>query len=227
MRDSGPGVEVRVEVPGVAIGWVVASDCRVTLSPPDLAEEIRAEVARAREASESAQTMARRAAVRDLLRFGRYKPTGRAKPASEYLLHVAVSGELPAINTLVDINNLVSLASVLPISVFDLEKAWAEAFLVRRGRPGESYIFNASGQVIDLEDLLLTARLPADSPCASPVKDAQATKTSLETTEALALVYAPASLARAAEDAARRMATLIARHCGARTSHGTILGPPA
>jgi DNA/RNA-binding domain of Phe-tRNA-synthetase-like protein len=222
-RDQGTA-PLRVELPGVAIGWVVARGCRVGDSPPALQEELRAEIARARETSESPDVVARKAAVRNLLRFGRYKPTGRGKPASEYLLHAAVSGEFPAINALADINNLVSLASLLPISVVDLSKTAVSDFLVRRGRPGESYVFNPSGQAIDLEDLLLAATLPADVPCATPVKDAQATKTASETTEALALVYAPASLAEAARTAAQRMATLIARHCGAQTSWGAVVG---
>jgi hypothetical protein len=36
--------------------------------------------------------------VRDLLRHGGYKPTGRGKPSSEYLLGAAAEGGMPAIN---------------------------------------------------------------------------------------------------------------------------------
>src|SRR5690606_22849271 len=64
-----------------------------------------------------------RAAVRDLLRKGGFKPTGRSKPASEYLLRAAGDGQLAAINAAVDACNVASLHSGLPISVVDLDRA--------------------------------------------------------------------------------------------------------
>src|SRR5271155_1948310 len=50
-----------------------------------------------------------RAAVRDLLRHGGYKPTGRGKPSSEYLIRAVAEGALGAINAAVDACNAVSL----------------------------------------------------------------------------------------------------------------------
>src|SRR6185437_15986538 len=64
-----------------------------------------------------------RSAVRDLLRHGGYKPTGRGKPSSEYLLRAVSEGALGAINAAVDTCNAVSLHSGLPISVVDLDLA--------------------------------------------------------------------------------------------------------
>src|SRR5215207_5167580 len=46
-----------------------------------------------------------RADVRDMLRHGGYKPTGRGKPASEHLLRAATEGHLGAINVAVDACN--------------------------------------------------------------------------------------------------------------------------
>src|SRR5262245_38786006 len=60
-----------------------------------------------------------REAVRDLLRHGGFKPTGRSKPASEYLLKAVRDGLLTSINLAVDACNVVSLHSGLPISVVD------------------------------------------------------------------------------------------------------------
>ena len=60
---------------------------------------------------------ATRAAVRNLLRHGGYKPTGRGKPAAEYLVRAAAAGLLKSINVAVDACNAVSLHSGLPISV--------------------------------------------------------------------------------------------------------------
>src|SRR5262245_6392507 len=52
-----------------------------------------------------------REAVRVLLRQGGFKPTGRSKPASEYLLKAAREGTLSSINLAVDACNVVSLHS--------------------------------------------------------------------------------------------------------------------
>ena len=64
-----------------------------------------------------------RNAVRELLRHGGYKPTGRGKPASEYLLRAVGEGALSSINAAVDACNVASLHSGLPISVVDLSLA--------------------------------------------------------------------------------------------------------
>src|SRR5947207_15069778 len=66
-----------------------------------------------------------RETVRQLLRHGGFKPTGRSKPAAEYLIKSAVEGRLASINLAVDACNAVSLHSGLPISVVDLDRAHA------------------------------------------------------------------------------------------------------
>ena len=55
--------------------------------------------------------------VRDLLRHGGHKPTGRGKPSSEYLVRAAGEGKVPRINAAVDACNAVSHHTGLPISV--------------------------------------------------------------------------------------------------------------
>src|SRR5262245_16860029 len=60
-----------------------------------------------------------REAVRQLLRQGGFKPTGRSKPASEYLIKAVAEHRLGSINLAVDACNVVSLHSGLPISVVD------------------------------------------------------------------------------------------------------------
>ena len=140
-----------------------------------------------------------RAAVRDLLRHGGYKPTGRSKPASEYLLKAAQEG-MASINAAVDACNVVSLHSGLPISVVDLDRA-RPPFRVALAPEGASYVFNASGQQIDLAGLLCL--FDADGPCANAVKDSQRTKTGDATWRTLSLVWGARSLGdRAARTAA-------------------------
>jgi DNA/RNA-binding domain of Phe-tRNA-synthetase-like protein len=141
-----------------------------------------------------------REAVRRLLRHGGFKPTGRSKPASEYLVKAAREGTLAPINAAVDICNVVSLHSGLPISVVDLDRAVAP-FRVGIAPPGSSYVFNASGQSIDTAGLLCL--FDAEGPCANAVKDAQRTKTSAATTRTLSLIWGtqalPGLLDRAAD----------------------------
>src|SRR5947209_2406692 len=52
-----------------------------------------------------------REAVRTTLRHGGFRPAGRSKPASEYLLKAAADGRLEPINAAVDVCNAVSLHS--------------------------------------------------------------------------------------------------------------------
>lgn len=129
---------------------------------------------------------ATRSAVRKLLRQGGYKPSGRGKPASEYLLRAAEGGALEGINMAVDTCNAVSLHSGLPISVIDLDRA-RPPFRVALAPDGARYVFNAAGQEIDLTGLLCLH--DADGPCANAVKDAQRTKTHEATVRTLSLVW--------------------------------------
>lgn len=133
-----------------------------------------------------------RAAVRELLRHGGFKPTGRSKPASEYLARTATTGPLGCINAAVDACNAVSLHSGLPISVVDLDRL-QPPLRVGVAPEGARYVFNASGQEIDLEGLLCL--FDAQGPCANAVKDAQRTKTHEGTRQTLCLVWGTRSLA--------------------------------
>lgn len=132
-----------------------------------------------------------REAVRTLLRHGGFKPAGRSKPASEYLLKAAGDSALSSINLAVDACNIVSLHSGLPISVVDLDRTRAPLH-VGIAPTGASYVFNASGQTIDLGGLLCL--FDADGPCANAVKDAQRTKTTDQTRRTLSLIWGTKAL---------------------------------
>lgn len=132
-----------------------------------------------------------RGAIRDMLRHGGYKPTGRGKPASEYLVRASGDGSLGPINLAVDACNAVSLHSGLPISVVDLDRATAP-FRVGVAPEGAQYVFNASGQSIDLAGLLCL--FDAEGPCANAVKDAQRTKTNADTRRTLTVLWGAKAL---------------------------------
>ncbi len=162
----------------------------------------------------------RKAAVRDMLRHGRYRPAGRAKPSSEYLLAVALEGEFPLVNGPVDANNAVSLEWGYPASVFDAAKTGSE-LLLRLGAAGEAYVFNPSGQEIELGDLIVVCRRSGEGwePCGNPVKDAMATKVFEDAEEVVAVVYAPSSEGpERLESCASRFRELLETQCGAADS---------
>src|SRR6516162_6677013 len=87
-------------------------------SPPELVALLRSDASAPLQTDDTV-----RETVRALLRHGGFKPTGRSKPASEYLLNAARDGRLTPINFAVDVCNVVSLHSGLPISVVDLDRA--------------------------------------------------------------------------------------------------------
>lgn len=154
-----------------------------------------------------------RAKVRDLLRHGGFKPTGRSKPASEYLIRAAQEGALGAINPAVDACNVVSLHSGLPISVIDLDRA-SPPLRIDLAPAGARYVFNASGQEIDLGGLLCI--FDADGPCANAVKDAQRTKTHAGTVRTLSVLWGSSALPGRAAEAAGWYRALLA-DLGAQT----------
>jgi DNA/RNA-binding domain of Phe-tRNA-synthetase-like protein len=127
-----------------------------------------------------------RTEVRAMLRHGGYKPAGRGKPASEFLVRAAGEGSLSSINLAVDLCNAVSLASGLPISVVDLDLV-APPLRVGIAPADASYVFNASGQEIRLTGLLCLH--DAQGPCANAVKDSQRTKTHPGTRRTMCLVW--------------------------------------
>ena len=129
--------------------------------------------------------------VRDMLRFGGYKPTGRGKPASEYLRQAVAKSRLSTINIPVDICNIVSLHSGLPISVIDLDLA-SEPLRIRIAPECSNYVFNQTGQTIKLDGLLCL--FDNQGACANAVKDSQRTKTSSKTKRTLSIIWGTQSL---------------------------------
>lgn len=150
--------------------------------------------------------------VRKMLRHGGYKPSGRGKPASEYLVRAAGEGQLGAISGAVDACNAASLHSGFPISVVDLDRLEGPP-RVRLGRAGESYVFNASGQTIDVEGLVVLA--DDAGPTANAVKDAQRTKTSPTTARTLSIVWGTGADRARLDAATAWYRTLVATHLDA------------
>jgi DNA/RNA-binding domain of Phe-tRNA-synthetase-like protein len=156
-----------------------------------------------------------------MLRQGGYKPTGRGKPASEYLVRAASEGALGAINLAVDACNVVSLHSGFPITVVDLGRACAP-FRIGIAPAGASYVFNASGQEIDLGGLLCL--WDADGPCGNAVRDAQRTKTSASTRSTLSVIWGCIGFEERLGQADRWYRAVL-EDAGARTEEVSVADP--
>jgi DNA/RNA-binding domain of Phe-tRNA-synthetase-like protein len=153
-----------------------------TLPSPDwLADMLRSDFAAPVQRTEEL-----RGAVRDMLRHGGYKPTGRGKPASEYLVRAAEQSSLRSINLAVDACNIVSLHSGLPISVVDVARA-APPFRIALAAEGAKYVFNPAGQEIDVSGLVCL--FDTEGPCGNAVKDSQRTKTDEATRDTLSVIW--------------------------------------
>ena len=209
--------------PTLRLGVVRAEGVRFARSPAALLDEVHEAEQRVRDDA-AAFPEAVRTAVRDVLRVGGYKPTGRGKPASELLLAMARESGLPRIGNLVEINNLASLESALPISIFDGARLGPLRTL-RFGREGERYVFNASGHAMDLAGLPVVCRGEAREPVGNAVRDAMACKVSADTTSVLAVVYGTRALPEAILRATcERLVSLLRAHAFA-TQHEIALVP--
>jgi DNA/RNA-binding domain of Phe-tRNA-synthetase-like protein len=176
--------------PTLIVALVTARGVQVAPSPPAL----QAEVAAAVTAAQSAPAWpppAVQAAIRDMLRPFGYKPTGRGKPASEYLAEAARRDAFPMINNVVDINNEASLRTGWPISMLDAARALgdAPALEVRVGGPDERYVFNQAGHELSLKGLIGVGRVGGPL-LGNPVKDAMAAKVIPDTRDLIVILYA-------------------------------------
>jgi DNA/RNA-binding domain of Phe-tRNA-synthetase-like protein len=107
--------------PTIRTGVVHATGLGNGPSPPDLLDEYRAEQRAASERlSETAIADLPSIAAwrRAFTRFGA-RPTQYRNAAEALLRRLDKTGEIPSINTLVDIGNLVSIRYALPVAVFD------------------------------------------------------------------------------------------------------------
>ena len=214
-----------------ALGVVRAEGLSTATTPPGFEAQLAALLARRAGPLNQAEEAVRTAA-RGLLRNGRYKPKGRGKPASEYLLRAAGDDAhpFPRINAPVDIANYISLKTVVPVSLWDLDRADATRFGFRLGRADEAYVFNTAGQTITLEDLIVGCSLAHEDddgqPIVNPVKDSLATKTTEQTRRVAACIYTPLSVISPDELlvlCAEFAALLAGCGDGVETAHGVVL----
>jgi DNA/RNA-binding domain of Phe-tRNA-synthetase-like protein len=187
---------------GLVVGVVIAYDVAVRPSSQELESELGELVAHRK--TQEFPPASTKEAVRNLLKIGGFKPSGRNKPASEYLANAAREDRFPFINNLVDVNNLVSLMSGLPISLLD-GNAIGDCLSLRYGREGERYVFNSAGQEIDLAGLICACTAATDVPLGNPIKDSIQGKIKDSTSTVAGVIYSPKSSSELAESVHRHL----------------------
>ncbi len=187
-------VAIESAVGDLAVGLIEASQLVLAPSDPELVASCRSAVKDFQVTGPEGDDE-RRQAVRQLLRRGGFKPSGRSKPAQEYLARAAAEIEAwPFILNAVDLLNVISLRSGLPISLLAVERTGSNLF-IRYGHSGESFVFNASGQTLDVERLLCVCGEQEGQmlPVGTPVKDSQLAKVRVGDQHVLGCLYAPRS----------------------------------
>jgi DNA/RNA-binding domain of Phe-tRNA-synthetase-like protein len=150
------------------------------------------------------------AATRELYRrLG--KDPSRYRGSPEALLRRSRAGkELYRIHDVVDVINLVSLRTLLPIGLYDAAKVRPPVTL-RRGAPGETYD-GIGKERLNLDGLPVLA--DAAGPFGSPTSDSRRTMVTGDTREVVAVVFGVTGRAEL-EPAVEMLADLLRRHCGA------------
>lgn len=160
------------------------------------------------------------AAARELFRALGIDPT-KTRPSSEALLRRALRGQpFPAINTAVDVANLVQLRRLLPVGLYDRHRLSGDVE-VRLGRPGEEYEA-ISGDVVHLDGRI--AVCDDLGPFGNPTRDSRRAQVGDSTRAILFLVFAPGGFeVDALRDVLREAEDLFARHLGATTEVVDVL----
>jgi Uncharacterized conserved protein len=147
------------------------------------------------------------------------KDPARYRGSAEALLRRVIAGKgLPRINSVVDVINLVSVESRLPIGLYDLAHVEG-AIEFRAGRAGETY--KGIGKYdLNLEGLPLFA--DAKGPHGSATSDSERTMVTENTKRVLAIIVAfggPSGL----EQWSQRLAELLAAHTAATNTEITVV----
>ena len=116
--------------------------------------------------------------------FGRNP--GRYRVSSEALMRrVRRCDALYRINSVVDVNNLISVKSGLSVGSYDLDRVHGE-IVMRRGMPGETYP-GIGKDAIDLENLLVLT--DDEGSFGSSMSDSTRSMVTLETTDVLVVLH--------------------------------------
>jgi DNA/RNA-binding domain of Phe-tRNA-synthetase-like protein len=204
--------ELKAKCPRVALACVTA-EVLAGATPEGLDQELRAceekilKLAEPKAVLEAGAILATRGAYKAL-----GKDPARYRGSAEALLRRVIAGKgLPRINNVVDVINLMSVESRLPVGLYDLAHVQGD-ILFRAGRAGETY------KGIGKYDLNLE-RLPvfcdAVGPHGSPTSDSERTMVTLDTKRVIAIIISFGG-AEGLERWAQRMSGLLKQFASGR-----------
>ena len=210
---------LKKKCPRVALGCVTAR-VEARKAPPELTEEMQKRVQEilklpyARGVLEAPQILTTRSAYKAL-----GKDPARYRGSAEALLRRVIAGKgLPAINAVVDVINLVSVESRLPVGLYDIDHVNGD-IVFRVGRAGESY------PGIGKYDLNLEG-LPVFSdtmgPHGSPTSDSERTMVTADTKLILGVIVS-FSGAEVLDRWAQRMIELLQLHASGQNCEAAIV----
>ncbi len=211
--------QLKAKCPRTALVCVTAQ-VEVGATPQSLLAEMRAleekilRVPEPRAVLESPQIKATRAAYKAL-----GKDPARYRGSAEALLRRVIAGKgLPQINAVVDVINLVSAESRLPIGLYDLAQVSGDV-VFRAGRARETY--KGIGKYdLNLEDLPLFA--DATGPHGSATSDSERTMVTEGTKQVLAIIVGFGG-SEGIEKWGQRLAGLLAEHAAGQTCEVTVV----
>jgi DNA/RNA-binding domain of Phe-tRNA-synthetase-like protein len=219
MTEIRIAAELKAKCLNTALGCVEA-EVETGATPAGLDEALRAcqerivKLPEPRAALEASAIVTTRAGYKAL-----GKDPARYRGSAEALLRRMLAGKgMPRINNVVDVINLISVESRLPIGLYDL--AHVEGPIeFRAGRTGETY--KAIGKYdLNLEGLPLFA--DARGPHGSPTSDSERTMVTEATKQILAIIISFAGTA-ALDCAAQRMKELLESFCAAKSVETKIV----
>lgn len=151
-------------------------------------------------------------AVRTMYRRVGIDPT-KTRPSSEALLRRVTRGDgVPRINSLVDICNWCSLGFQLPYGLYDRERI-SGAVELRLGRDGEEYA-GIRKEFVHLAGRLTLA--DAEGAFGNPTSDSARTMVTLQTRQALFVVFTPKPLASRLPAVLDGTSARVVTFCGGR-----------
>jgi DNA/RNA-binding domain of Phe-tRNA-synthetase-like protein len=212
---------IRIELPGVKPGVVEADDVRCRMVDPGLAHLVD-EICERKRREFTLETLAEDAAiryVRAMFREWGVDPS-KYRPSSEALLRRVVQGKgLYRVSNLVDIGNLGSVETGWPYGCYDRARIQPPISL-RHGSSSERYE-GIGKRVWHLEGRPVLA--DSEGPFGSPISDSTRTMITESAVNIMVVIYAPASAADAALEAAMgRVSERVSQFAGARTTRTAI-----
>jgi DNA/RNA-binding domain of Phe-tRNA-synthetase-like protein len=206
--------ELKARCPRVALACV-AAEVSTGATPEGLDQELRGckekilKLAEPKAVLESAAILATRTGYKAL-----GKDPARYRGSAEALLRRVIAGKgLPRINNVVDVINLVSVESRLPVGLYDLAHVQGD-IVFRAGRAGETY--KGIGKYdLNLEGLPVFC--DAAGPHGSPTSDSERTMVTLATRQVIAIIISFGG-ADELEQWAQRMSELLGLYAGAKNT---------